>query len=127
MRNKTLAVTLSNWEVLSSNLLLHQAELPDLQPNQVELATFIEDVRAAVADQVQADGKLRDIVARRQELTRQGNHLQQYIIAVLRREYGANSPQLLQFGVRPRALRRLPSSENPGNPEENPAPPPSDF
>ena len=128
MRNKTLAVTLTHWEVLNTNLQLHQDELPGLQPSQEALAVFIEDVRATAAEQAEADGVVRGAVARRTELVRQGNHLQQYITAVLRREFGASSPRLVQFGVRPRALRRLPSTtpDDPDGEPENPAPPPSD-
>lgn len=122
MRNRTSAVTFTNWEVLSTNLLLHQAEFPELQASQQALAAYVDAARASIAEQAQSEGRTRDIVARRQELTRQGNHLQQYITAVLRRDLGASSPRLVEFGVRPRSLRRLPST----SPEENPAPPPSD-
>jgi hypothetical protein len=130
MSNKTLAVTLANWEFLIANLELHQDELPGLQSSREELIAFVDAARATGAEQIEAEGAVSDIIARRRGVTRDGNHLQQYIAAVLRKELGPSSPRLLQFGVRPRALQRLPPTATPEIPDEEPgsppAPPPSD-
>jgi hypothetical protein len=128
MRNKTFAVTVTNWEALSTNLQVYQDELPDLQARRAALAAFVAEGRLSIAQQIQADGARRDIVARRFELNREGNHLQQFLEAALRQHYGPDSPRLVQFGVRPRNLRRLPSTnpDAPGGLPENPGPPPSD-
>lgn len=130
MRTKTLASTLTQWELLAGSLELHQAELPTLLTKRAALADFITANRAAAAVQIEAEGTLKDAVARREEITRSGNHLVQFIAASLRDQFGPNSPRLAQFGVRPRALQRLATTRPPetpdGGPGEPPGSPPSD-
>lgn len=70
MRTKTLASTLTQWELLAGSLELHQAELPNLLVRRAALVDFITANRAAATVQLEAEGTLKDAVARREEITR---------------------------------------------------------
>jgi hypothetical protein len=117
---------LSQWQALSDNLLLHQSELPGLVPSQEALTQLIVEGRVFAGEQDQLEGARRDSISRRVVLEQRGIHLREYIAAALRKEYGVANQRLVQFGIRPRILRRRPSPSDPEPPGENPAPPPSD-
>jgi len=97
-------VLLSEWRVLSAGLESRPARSVSPESQQ-ELAALIEEGTALSSEQVRLEGMLKTVIARREELIERGNHLREYLAAALRRELGASSPILLQFGVRPRGPR----------------------
>jgi hypothetical protein len=126
MPNVNFAVLLNRWDVLKTNLLLHQDELPELQASRQQLVTLIEDGLTFAASQAQLNGSLHDVVQQRDDLVVRGKRLAEYIAAGLRHRFGASNPRLGEFGVRPRTRRRR--SATPTDPPETPpsGPPPSD-
>ena len=126
MPNVNFAVLLNRWDVLKTNLLLHQDELPELQVSRQELATVIEDGLTFAANQAQLSGSLHDVVQQRDALAVRGKQLAEFIAAGLRHRFGAASPRLAEFGVKPRTRRRrsATSIDPPKTPPSDP--PPSD-
>lgn len=121
MANLKIQGRLSNWEVLSTNLKNHRDALPALQPGQVSLEQLVAEGQALNALQSQLTAAVRDVTPRFEELLRRGSQLREFLAAALRNELGPESPQLIEFGVKPRRRRRRPAT--PTTPPAPPEPP----
>jgi hypothetical protein len=117
----TPKILLAELHVLSSSVQSHQAELPELQSSQEELAGLVKQASALAAKIVHLEGSLKTAQARRDEILQKANHVREFITAGLRQRYGVSSPKLVQFGVRPRVGRGRgrKKSQTPDAPEDS--------
>ena len=99
---------ITNWELTTNNLKPHLAEMPQVQPLQVELEGVIAEGRALDSRQELARGQARDLTRQRQDIEKRGEALRRRIASHLRGTFGFTSDQLVQFGInpRPRVTRR---------------------
>lgn len=99
---------ITNWELTNTNLKPHLAEMPQVQPLQLELEGVIAEGRDLDRRQEVARSQVQDLIHQRQDLEKRGEALRRRIAAHLRGTFGFTSDQLVQFGVnpRPRVIRR---------------------
>lgn len=118
-RAKVSSTRVRGWDLLNESLKPLLAEMPHIQPLQVELQGVLEGVRSLDNEQEDARSRLRDIVRRRQEAERQGEVVRRRVEAHLRGTFGYTSEELIKFGIkpRPRVIRRKAAEKPP------PAPP----
>lgn len=118
-RAKVSSTRVRSWDLLNESLKPLLAEMPHVQPLQVELQGVLEGVRSLDNEQEEARSKLRDIVRRRRDAERQGEVVRRRVEAHLRGTFGYTSEELIRFGVkpRPRVIRRKAARKQP------PAPP----
>jgi hypothetical protein len=118
-RAKVSSTRVRSWDLLNESLKPLLAEMPHIQPLQVELAGVLEGVRSLDTEQEETRSKLRDIVRRRQDAERQGEIVRRRVEAHLRGTFGYISEELIRFGIkpRPRVIRRKAAEKQP------PAPP----
>ena len=92
----------NRWELLSTNLKPHLAEMPFLQ----ELITSLDALaaQANALDKVQevARSAFQDAIHRRQELEKQGELLRRRAESHIRGSLGFTSDDLVKFGIQPR-------------------------
>jgi hypothetical protein len=92
----------NRWELLSTNLKPHLAEMPFLQ----ELITALDalSAQAKSLDTVQevARAAFQDAVHKRQELEKQGEVLRRRAESHLKGSLGFTSDDLVKFGIQPR-------------------------
>jgi len=107
-RANTYTAKTGTWEMMSTNLKPHLADMPFLQPIVTELDTLIFDGKSLDSEQEVARKQLADITHRRQEIEKRGEQLRTRISAHLKGSFGYTSDQLIQFGIspRPRVIRR---------------------
>jgi hypothetical protein len=107
-RAKVLSTRIRGWELLNENLQPHLADMPQVQPLQVELQGLLEQARTLDSEQEEVRATFRDLVRRRREVERQGEIVRRRVEAHLRGTYGHTAEQLIKFGVkpRPRVIRR---------------------
>ncbi|MFY9823284.1 MAG: hypothetical protein WAM82_18020 [Thermoanaerobaculia bacterium] len=121
MRNASVfGEKITNWDLTSTNLKPHLADMPQVQPLQAEMAGLVVEARDVDSRQEAARGLARDLTRQRQDIEKRGDALRRRIAAHLRGTFGFTSEQLVQFGInpRPRVTRRKKT-------EEPPAPPPT--
>ena len=108
----------TNWSLVSTNLKPHLADMPQVQPLQVELDALIVEAHDVDAKQELARGQARDLTRQRQDLEKRGEDLRRRIASHLRGTFGFTSEQLVQFGVnpRPRVTLRKKSVQTPPPP-----------
>ncbi len=92
----------TNWDVTSTNIKPHLADMPQVAPLQAELESLIPDARALDSRLEVVRGQARDLTKQRQDLEKRGESLRRRIASHLRGTYGFTSEQLIQFGVNPR-------------------------
>lgn len=119
---KAFAKKITEWELLSSNLKPHLAEMPFLQEIVDELDALIARARALDLEQELARGRLQDAVHQRQEVEKQGERLRGRAAAHLKGRFGFGSDDLVQFGLRPARGVRGPRKAKPA---EATTPPPT--
>lgn len=105
MATPKIAVLLEELRVLSTSVQSHQAELPELQSAQEELAGLVKQASALAAKMVHLEGSLKTAQERRDEILQKANHVREYLTSGLRKRYGVSSAELVRFGVRPRVGR----------------------
>jgi hypothetical protein len=105
----------TNWSLVSTNLKPHLADMPQVQPLQVELDALIGEAHDVDAKQELARGQARDLTRQRQDIEKRGEDLRRRIASHLRGTFGFTSEQLVQFGInpRPRVTRRKKATETP--------------
>jgi hypothetical protein len=108
----------TNWALVSTNLKPHLADMPQVQPLQVELDALVGEAHDVDAKQELARGQARDLTRQRQDIEKRGEDLRRRIASHLRGTFGFTSEQLVQFGVnpRPRVTRRKKSVQTPAPP-----------
>jgi len=108
----------TNWALVSTNLKPHLADMPQVQPLQVELDALVGEAHDVDAKQELARGQARDLTRQRQNIEKRGEDLRRRIASHLRGTFGFTSEQLVQFGVnpRPRVTRRKKSVQTPPPP-----------
>jgi hypothetical protein len=103
----------NRWELLSTNLKPHLAEMPFLQ----ELITSLDAlaVQANALDKVQevARSAFQDAVHKRQDLEKQGEVLRRRAESHLRGSFGFTSDDLVKFGIQPRKTGPRGSNKKP--------------
>lgn len=117
MASVSFQALLTSWDVLNANLKAHLQALPDLQPGQKQFEGMINEGLALARQQSQLTANLRDLVVQRNDLTKRGNHLREFLVAGLRHQLGADSQKLIEFEVRPRIRRRKTPSEPATSPD----------
>lgn len=107
-RANTYTARTGTWEMMSTNLKPHLADMPFLQPIVTELDALIVDGKSLDSEQEVARKQLTEITHRRQEIEKRGEQLRTRISAHLKGSFGYTSDQLIQFGIspRPRVVRR---------------------
>ncbi|HEX4964600.1 MAG TPA: hypothetical protein VF173_27535 [Thermoanaerobaculia bacterium] len=105
---KVFANKITNWDLTNTNVKPHLAEMPQVQPLQVELEAVIAEGRALDSQQEVARSQARDLNNQRLDIEKRGENLRRRIASHLRGTFGFTSEQLIQFGVnpRPRSIRR---------------------
>ncbi len=118
-RAKVSSTRVRSWDLLNESLKPLLAEMPHIQPLQVELQGVLEGVRSLDNEQEDARSRLRDLVRRRRDAERQGEVVRRRVEAHLRGTFGYTSEELIRFGIkpRPRVIRRKAAEKQP------PAPP----
>ena len=106
MRNDTYARALSAWTILLNGMrplideLSHAREDFDhLQAAHDEMAQLNEQVEKLRADLQETTGRRRKVMA-------DAHTTNQTLDAVLRGKFGLTSPELIQFGLKPRGRRK---------------------
>jgi hypothetical protein len=103
MRKAVLfAKKINDWELLSTNVKPHLAEMPYLQDIATELDALIAQAKQLDAEQEIMRGRLQDSVHQRQLLEKQGESLRRRAGSHLRGSFGFTSDNLVKFGIRPR-------------------------
>jgi hypothetical protein len=107
-RANIFAAKTNGWELMSTNLKPHLADMPFLQPIAADLETVISDAKALDTDQEVARKRLSDIIHKRQDVEKRGEKLRIRLSAHLKGSFGYTSDELIQFGItpRPRVIRR---------------------
>jgi hypothetical protein len=121
-RARILSTKIRSWDLLNESVKPMLADMPQVQPLQVELQAILDLARALDTEQEDLRSKLRDIVFRRQEVERQGERVRRRVEAHLRGTYGYTAEQLIKHGVkpRPRVIRKK------AKPTETPSVPPAE-
>jgi len=111
---------ITNWDLTSTNVKPHLADMPQVVPLQTELESVVVEARGLDSRQELARSQARDLTRQRQDIEKRGENLRRRIASHLRGTFGFTSEQLVQFGVnpRPRVTRRK-------KPVETPAPAPT--
>ncbi len=109
---------ITNWDLTSTNLKPHLADMPQVQPLQIEMAGLVVEARDVDSRQEAARGLARDLTRQRQDIEKRGDALRRRIAAHLRGTFGFTSEQLIQFGInpRPRVTRRKKTEPPPASP-----------
>jgi predicted nuclease with TOPRIM domain len=125
-RAKGLSTKLRSWGLLNENVKPHLSEMPQVQPLQIELQTFIEQAESLDAEQEEMRSRLRNLVQERQEVERKGELVRRRMAAHLRGTFGFTNEQLIRFGVkpRPRVIRRKAVKEGGSPPAASDTPAP---
>src|SRR5258706_9622600 len=111
---------ITNWDLASTNVKPHLADMPQVVPLQTELESVVVEARGLDSRQELARSQARDLTRQRQDIEKRGEGLRRRIASHLRGTFGFTSEQLVQFGVNPRP--RVTRRKKPG---ETPAPPPT--
>ena len=125
MVTRTVGDQLKDWSALIGNLEGLLGEVPHLAPLRAELAEVIAQAKVLEVEQNRVTALLRQVNADRAEVLAQGQDVKERIADLLRGHFGTKSPELLQFGVRPRTGGPRPRRRKapPGPvPEPEPAP-----
>ena len=101
-RARILSTKIRSWDLLNESVRPLLAEMPQVQPLQVELQGFLDTARSLDTEQEELRSKLRDIVFRRQEVERRGEIVRRRVEAHLRGTYGYTAEQLIKHGIKPR-------------------------
>jgi hypothetical protein len=72
MASLTFQALLTRWDVLNSNLKPHLQAIPELEPGQKQFETMISEGLGLAAQQSQLTASLRDLIFRRNDLTKRG-------------------------------------------------------
>lgn len=114
-RARVLSTKIRSWDLLNESLKPLLAEMPQVQPLQVELQAVLDGVRALDTEQEEARFRFRDLIRRRQEAERQGEIVRRRVEAHLRGTFGHTNEELIKFGVkpRPRVIRRKAAEKEP--------------
>jgi hypothetical protein len=111
MRNaKEFSNRITSWDLTSTSVKPHLADMPQVQPLLSELDTLIPDARSLDSRMELARSQARDLTKQRHDLETQGEDLRRRIASHLRGTFGFTSEQLVQFGInpRPRVRRKKP-------------------
>lgn len=109
MRNaREFSNRITSWDLTSSSVKPHVAEMPQVQPLLTELDALIPDARSLDSRMELARSQARDLTKQRHDIEKQGENLRRRIASHLRGTFGFTSEQLGQFGInpRPRVIRR---------------------
>lgn len=116
-RARILSTKIRSWDLLNESVKPVLADMPQVQPLQVELQGLLDSARSLDTEQEELRSKLRDIVFRRQQVERDGEKVRRRVEAHLRGTYGFTAEQLIKHGVkpRPRVIRKkkAPLTEKP--------------
>ncbi len=117
-RANVFGVKSTNWVLVSTNLKPHLADMPQVQPLNVELEALIGEAHDVDGRLELARGQARDLTHQRQDIEKRGEALRLRIASHLRGTFGFTSEQLVQFGInpRPRVTRRKKTAETPAPP-----------
>jgi len=121
MVTRTVGDQLKDWSALIGNLEGLLGEVPHLAPLREELAEVMARVRVLEVEQNRATALLRQVNEERNEAVARGQDVKERIADMLRGHFGTKSPELRQFGFRPRTggprpRRRAPAPEPPAEP-----------
>ena|SRR6478672_8873637 len=113
MRNaKEFSNRITSWDLTSTSVKPHVADMPQVQPLLAELDALIPDARSLDGRMELARSQARDLTKQRHDIEKQGENLRRRIASHLRGSFGFTSEQLGQFGInpRPRVIRRKKSA-----------------
>lgn len=114
-KGQSLAEKLSRWGVAASNLKEHLEEMPHVAPDVEAMDKVISEARTLESQLEGIRGQAREVGAKLQELTRDGEKLRSRLRAHLQAKFGPTSESLVKFGFRPRRTpRRTRVAETPG-------------
>jgi hypothetical protein len=106
MATPSLKEKLANWEMMSANLKAQLTDIPHLTADQAALERLVAEGQTLAAQQGVHLASLRETNRQRFDLEKRGDELQDRLSGALRCQFGAKSPKLHEFGVKPRAPRR---------------------
>jgi hypothetical protein len=92
----------NQWELLSTNLKPHLAEMPFLQDLITALDALVAQAKSLDTVQEVARAAFQDAIHKRQELEKQGEVLRRRAESHLRGSFGFTSDDLVKFGIQPR-------------------------
>lgn len=127
--SKTYGEMLSLWESLLTVVDAHMEELKHLEQPVTQLRAYLEEGRAAIVEQDDADGERQLATKRLLAAINKGRKLASLIRLGLKNHYGYDAEQLVKFGVKPFRGRTRPTAPPEPTPEPEPAPttpPPAD-
>ncbi|HYG62787.1 MAG TPA: hypothetical protein VEL74_09420 [Thermoanaerobaculia bacterium] len=106
MASLSFAEELNLNTLLTNNLRSHLGEMPHLTGLHNELEGLVSQGRLLEDQRGFYEGQLRHTNAQRRELEKKGRELRQRLASALRSSFGLDNQKLLEFGVKPRAVRR---------------------
>jgi hypothetical protein len=104
---KALADRVQSWRAVTDNLRNDLEQFPQLAGSLADLEGIDAEARALIAELSVLRARLQSKTARLRALARRGDMTRTRIGAGLRAALGYESAQLLRYGLRPRAQRRV--------------------
>ena len=116
MSSLSFAEELNLNTLLTNNLRPYLGEMPYLGGLHQELDALVTHGRTLEDQRGYHEAQLRHTNAQRRDLEKKGRALRLRLASALRSTYGPDNQKLLEFGVKPRAVRRRRTTK----PEEPP-------
>jgi hypothetical protein len=115
----------SQWEGITGNLGSRIDQIPHLKGLYESLVASTRQSLDLERQINTLQGRLGEALERLDQVAAEGEKIRGRLTAALQAEYGFESPQLHDFGLKPRRLRgrrkKTPEAEAPAPPPENPA------
>jgi hypothetical protein len=102
---KSFKENLVTWRTMANNLEPRLDDLPYLRDQHAALVALLAHAEGLQAEQAFFAAKLQDINQQRAAASREGRQLRNRIASGLQHALGAESEQLVEFGVPPRRRR----------------------
>ena len=106
MPKVAIAESLSDWEGLLTSASAVPLDDRVMREQLEELRTLLAQAKELHARRMQLEGERRAIAQALVEITAQAKTMASRIRSKLKGTYGANSSQLIRFGIKPRPLAR---------------------
>ncbi len=103
MKVSSFADMRQTWGVLAMNMEPILGDVAHAGEAHAQFKALVEEMRLLIERvEVQRSG-IRDLAMQRQALVKRGRKLRNVLAAALQSHFGLESPELIRFGVKPRA------------------------
>ena len=113
MPKVALADSLLDWETLIANASVHEADDALLAHNLAQLRDLLKHAQETAAQRAHLDAERQLATQVLAKDTIRGKKLAERVRHALRASYGATSPRLVGFGMKPRPLAKGASPPEP--------------